>query len=76
MAMGRQRAEWLRVGVMVAAIVNRNGWTTDPLDPIAVIPPAYRPPAPPPFPKSPDQAAVESKRAWHVVDKFFGRGGR
>jgi len=72
MAVARQRAGWLRAGVAVAWVVNRNGWTRQAVSPLDVIPPQFRPPVPPEPEKSPEQLADESRRAWHVLDRYFG----
>lgn len=73
MAEGRQRAEWLRVGIQTAWLVNRNGWTREPIDPLRVIPPQFRPPREERPEKTAEQIEDESRRAWHVLDGVFGR---
>ena len=72
MATARQQAEWLRVGVAVAWVVNRNGFTKEPVHPLAVIPEPYRPPPDPPQMLTPEEREAESKLAWGVMDRFFG----
>lgn len=75
MARARQRAEWLRVGIAVMWIVNRNGFTKEPIDPLKVIPAQFRPP-PEPVPElTEEEKAEESRQAWFVLDTFFGRTG-
>lgn len=72
MAAARQRAEWLRVGVAVAWLVNRNGFAKEALHPLAVIPEPFRPPPERPRRLSEAERASESKVAWRLMDRFFG----
>lgn len=72
MAAARNRAEWLRVGVSVAFVVNNSGWRTKPLSPLAVIPPPFRPEEEPEPEKTPEQVAEESRLAWGLLDRVFG----
>lgn len=73
MAEARQRAEWLRVGVLGSWVINRNGWTREPVNPLDLIPAPFRPPAAPVRVLSAEERAEESRRGWHVLDRFFGR---
>lgn len=72
MAEARQRADWLKVGIAVAWLVNRNGFTREPLDPLKVIPPQFRPPPEPEREKTPEEVAEENRLAWVVLDRVFG----
>lgn len=79
MALARQRADWLRTGVLAALLVNSNGFRKGkPLSPMKVIPPPFRPQRPPPRKRTPEEAEAESRRAWGVLDTMLGRmsGGR
>lgn len=73
MALARQRADWMRTGVAVAWLVNRNGWTRKPIDPLEVIPAPFRPPPAPRRERTPEERAAESRLAWKVLDTYFGR---
>lgn len=75
MAEARQKAEWLRVGVAVAWVVNRNGWTKEAVQPLSVIPECYRPALPPPPELTPAEKAAQSRMAWAVLDTVFGGKG-
>lgn len=72
MAFARQRAEWLRTGISVAFVVNRNGWTKQPISPLAVIPQQFRPEPEPVRELTPEQRAAESELAWQMLDRAFG----
>jgi hypothetical protein len=69
MAEARERAEWLRVGVAVAWVVNHGGFVRKPVSPVKVIPKPFRPKPPPPRPAA---TAEESRRGWHVLDSWLG----
>lgn len=68
MATGRQRADWQRVGVMVAWIVNRNGMTRKPVEPNEVIPEQFRGSAVPKRELTEEEKAMRRRRFWAVVD--------
>jgi hypothetical protein len=72
MCLARQRAEWLRVGIGVAFVVNRNGWTQQAISPLAVIPEAFRP-EPEPVPElTTEERAEQSRIGWRLLDRAFG----
>lgn len=73
MARARQCADWLKVGIAVAFVVNRNGWTKQPISPLVVIPAQFRPPPEPEPEKTPEELAAESRLAWGLLDTFFSR---
>lgn len=72
MATARQRAEWMRVGVAVAWVVNKSGFAKEAISPWSVIPEPYRPPPPPKRVLTPEERESESRLAWGVMDRFFG----
>lgn len=73
MAAARQRAEWLRIGIAVSWIINRNGFTRKSVDPLAIIPVQFRPP-PEPVPElTVEEREAESRLAWSVVNTYFSR---
>lgn len=72
MCEARQKAEWLRVGISVAFIVNRNGWNTQPISPFAVIPEQFRPEAEAVPELTPEERAAYSEIAWGLLDRAFG----
>lgn len=72
MALARQRAEWLRVGIAVAFVVNRNGWTQQAISPLMVIPEQFRPEPEPEPELTPEDLAAESELAWRMLDRAFG----
>ena len=76
MAEARQRAEWARVGIAVAWVVSRNGMTKEPLTPLQVIPPQFRPPVPPPRVLTEQEKESENRLAWMLLDRAFGRKGK
>ncbi len=72
MATSRQQSDWLKVGVGVAWIVNKNGWTKEPLDPMAIIPEPYRPDwAKQPRELGDEERAVEHDDAMRMLDAYF-----
>ena len=72
MAVARQRAEWLRIAGMVCWI-GPAVWGKEPLKPERVIPKEYRPPKPVGLEMSPEEKAEQSRRGWHVMNRFFGK---
>lgn len=70
MAMAKQRAEWVRTGVMVSWLVA--AFSGKNIHPNKVIPPQFRPPKPPPPQKSKVQIESESRRAWKLMERAFG----
>lgn len=74
MAIARQRAEWQRLGTATAWIINRNGWTSTPVQPDEIIPPQYRPEVKV-RKKTEEELIEESRLAWKQMDYFFGRHG-
>lgn len=75
MATARQRADWLRTATAAAVIVNRNGFTKDPLDPIRLIPAPFRPAPEPAREKTAEEIELESQMAWALLDRAFGGKG-
>lgn len=73
MATARQRAEWLRVGVLVSWI-GPAVWSKESANPLKVIPKEYRPPkGPEPVDdRTPEEREAESRRGWKLLDRFFG----
>ncbi len=61
------------MGAAVCFIVNRNGWTRQPLTLCDVIPETFRPPPEPERTKTPEEQAEENRRGWRVLDSFFGK---
>lgn len=75
MAAARQQAEWVRVGALVSW-VNVAVWAKKPVDPRKVIPAAFRPKRRPRRRQlTPEELASESRRAWKLMDSFFGPRG-
>lgn len=72
MAKAREQSDWLRLGVAVAWLVSRNGFTEKPIHPFDVIPGPYRPPAHGGREKTPEEKADENRRGWAALDRFFG----
>ena len=72
MAEVRLEHEWLRAAVPAAWVINRNGWTKEPVDPLRIIPPPFRPEPEPPPPKTAEQVAFENRLGWGALDRFFG----
>jgi hypothetical protein len=72
MAEAKQRADWLKVGIATAWIINKNGWTKQPVNPLTIIPEQFRPPPEPVPEKSEEQLAEENRLAWGVLDRVFG----
>lgn len=72
MWLAKERSAWAKVAVAAAVVVNKGGWAREPVDPLALIPRQFRPPAPPEPPKSPEEREAESRLAWHVLDRAFG----
>lgn len=70
MAMARERAEWTRSAVHTAILINRNGFTKEPVSPVTLIPPQFRPPPEPARERTPEQMESESRRAWKLLDRF------
>jgi hypothetical protein len=73
MAEARQQSDWLRLGIAVMWIVNRNGWTKEPISAADVIPAIFRPPPGPEPERTPEEIESENRQAWHVLDAVFGR---
>lgn len=71
MSESRQKSDWVKVGIAVAWLVNRNGWTKEAISPADVIPEAYRPEAVEEVPKTPEQVEEESRIAWRLLDQYF-----
>ncbi|AMV30183.1 hypothetical protein VT84_37675 [Gemmata sp. SH-PL17] len=72
MADARLQADWVRDAALACLVVNRNGWTRTPIDPVQVIPPAFRPPREPVRKRTAEEIAEESRFAWVVLDHVFG----
>jgi hypothetical protein len=71
MAEARQRAEWERLATAVCWLVNTNGFIKRSIRPRDVMPPAFRPPKPPPREKTPEEIESENRLAWKALDTFF-----
>lgn len=74
MAAARQRDEWARGAVLTAHAINRNGWTKEAVDPLRLIPPAFRPPVGPVRERTEKELEEESRLAWALLDRAFGGG--
>lgn len=72
MAHARQKAEWLRAGIMAAASKSAFGGEFKPL---SFIPPSLRPEPELPREKTPEEMEVESKLAWRCLNRYFGGKG-
>lgn len=68
MATGRQRADWQRVGVMVAWIVNKSGMVKRPVEPNEVIPEQFRGDGNQRREPTEEEKAMRRRRFWSVVD--------
>ena len=71
MAVARQRAEWLRVGVSVAYMLQPHA--KEAIDPTRIIPPPYRPLKPRKRVLTAKELEAESKQAWHALHCAFSR---
>lgn len=71
MAMAKERSDWARTAVMTSWLIA--AFNGQQIAPFKIIPPQFRPPLVPERAKSPEQRADESKRAWHVLDRYFGK---
>jgi len=70
MARAKLESEWARAGVIAAAA--HTGMLGGKFEPLKFIPPAYHSHADPER-KSPEQRASESRLAWRMLDRFFGK---
>ncbi len=73
MAEARQEAEWMRAASMAAHQINRLRWGGAPVAPLALIPPQFRPPEPPPRVLTPEEREFENRMAWRLLDEAFSR---
>ncbi len=72
MSMARQQAEWAQTGVVAAAAHTAFGGGK--FNPLLFIPPAFRPDAQEKTrPKTAEELESESKRAWAILDRVFGK---
>ena len=71
MARAKLESEWARTGVIAAAASSAFGGK---FEPMKFIPPAYRPGVVAAKPKTEAELESESKRAWRMLDRFFGKG--
>lgn len=73
MAKARQVSEWSRVATLVCW-VGPAVWGKEPINPLKVIPAPYRPQQEEGAAEvSPEERAAQSKRAWRLLDSFFGK---
>lgn len=74
MAKARQQSEWARIATLVCW-VGPAVWSKEPINPLKVIPGPYRPKQDVAPETTPEEKAAQSKRAWRVLDSFFGKKG-
>lgn len=72
MALARQRADWARAAAMAAWAINCNGFTREPISPLKLIPPQFRPPPGPAPDLTEEERAHQSALGWRLLDRAFG----